>query len=290
MYRWDRVITQWFTDVVMTAAFQGHHLLVPEKPLRTLAAVRLARGGRTMCVFSQDVVDRNGTIWIPWNILRGITNHFYIYNKTMYIYIYTHYFIFSIEGQTIHILFQPLSFCLTSFYSPRRCWECHWSRSISRVASLTLARGGLWGLQLDGNWGNPLFGNGMEMHENNPVGWISLLQTMKQRLISIQLDPKSQRISKSTLLFIPRCGREEKICTSPPKKTDGFPIDFAFILHLQGHWSFRETFWVPVEVACCCTTWDPRRNSWGSWSIHRWASQEVGASPLAAHSKGKSWL
>ena len=97
---------------VMTLLFQGHHLPVPQKPLRTLAAVRLARGRRTMCVFSQDVVDRNGTTWISWNVLRGITNHFHIFCKMIF-----WYFIFSIEGHTVHILFQPLSSYLTSFYS-----------------------------------------------------------------------------------------------------------------------------------------------------------------------------
>jgi hypothetical protein len=49
--------------------------------------------------------------------------------------------------------------------------------------------------------------------------WINLsAKNKKQQLISIQRDPKSQGTSKSTLLFIPRCGPGGKSAPPPKKK------------------------------------------------------------------------
>ena len=45
--------------------FQGHHLPLPQKPLRTLAALRLARGGQKFLVleaFNNMAIAEN---WIP---------------------------------------------------------------------------------------------------------------------------------------------------------------------------------------------------------------------------------
>ena len=209
-------------------AFQGHHLPVPQKPLRTLAAVRLARGGRTMCVFSQDVVDRNGAIWISWNILRGLqTISIYIYIIKLYVYIYIYtlfYFQYwrsnnSYFVSTIVILFdlilqpaQVLGVPLESIY----------------LKSSELDSGTWWTMGSPMGWkldGNPLFGNGMEMHKTILLDKQSLLKIrsndwfLSNRILNHKGLPKAHFFS---FRDVDERGKIYTIYTSPPKKTMGF--------------------------------------------------------------------
>jgi hypothetical protein len=111
MYRY-RVIIQWFTDVVMTLLFKVIIYLFPRSHYERLQPYASPEaGGQFVCVFPR----RRRQKWNDMIFVKCFERDYKSFSHVFLMIFW--YFIFSIEGHTVHILFQPLSSCLTSFYS-----------------------------------------------------------------------------------------------------------------------------------------------------------------------------